>query len=101
MLGFPTLMDGGTITAPNIAIWTQEEGWIVENEGVPPDKSPVGTNVVGGMRLVSVYSLSLMKVGVRPPFLIATSDARRCRVHRRRQMPPERKRNSALRTLLP
>jgi tricorn protease len=29
-------MDGGFVTAPNLAIWT-EEGWIVENEGVPPD----------------------------------------------------------------
>jgi hypothetical protein len=29
-------MDGGTITAPNLAIWTPEEGWIVENEGVAP-----------------------------------------------------------------
>ena len=29
-------MDGGKITAPNLAIWT-EEGWVVENEGVPPD----------------------------------------------------------------
>ena len=37
VLGFPTLMDGGTITAPNLAIWTAEEGWVVENEGVPPD----------------------------------------------------------------
>ena len=37
VLGFPTLMDGGTITAPNLAIWTPEEGWVVENEGVPPD----------------------------------------------------------------
>jgi tricorn protease len=37
VLGFPTLMDGGSITAPNLAIWTPEEGWIVENEGVPPD----------------------------------------------------------------
>jgi tricorn protease len=36
VLGFPVLMDGGTITAPNLAIWT-EDGWIVENEGVPPD----------------------------------------------------------------
>jgi tricorn protease len=35
-LGFPVLMDGGYVTAPNLAIWT-EEGWIVENEGVPPD----------------------------------------------------------------
>ncbi len=37
ILGFPVLMDGGTITAPNLAIWTPEEGWVVENEGVPPD----------------------------------------------------------------
>ena len=36
ILGFPVLMDGGTITAPNLAIWT-EEGFIVENEGVAPD----------------------------------------------------------------
>ncbi|MFQ5722290.1 MAG: PDZ domain-containing protein, partial [Candidatus Aminicenantales bacterium] len=35
-LGFPILMDGGYVTAPNLAIWT-EEGWVVENEGVPPD----------------------------------------------------------------
>jgi tricorn protease len=32
-----TLMDGGTITAPNIGGWSPEDGWIVENEGVPPD----------------------------------------------------------------
>lgn len=37
ILGFPVLMDGGTITAPNFAIWTPEEGWVVENTGVPPD----------------------------------------------------------------
>jgi tricorn protease len=37
ILGFPVLMDGGGVTAPNFAIWTPEEGWIVENVGVPPD----------------------------------------------------------------
>ena len=37
ILGFPVLMDGGTITAPNLAFWTRENGWGVENEGVPPD----------------------------------------------------------------
>jgi tricorn protease len=36
ILGFPVLMDGGSVTAPNLAIWT-EEGFIVENVGVPPD----------------------------------------------------------------
>ena len=29
-------MDGGTVTAPNLAFWT-EDGFGVENEGVPPD----------------------------------------------------------------
>jgi hypothetical protein len=37
MLGFPPLMDGGYVTAPNLAIWTPEEGWAVENVGVPQD----------------------------------------------------------------
>jgi tricorn protease len=36
-LGFPILMDGAVVTAPNLAIWTPEEGWVVENVGVPPD----------------------------------------------------------------
>jgi tricorn protease len=36
-LGFPSLMDGGFVSAPNLAIWTPEESWTVENEGVPPD----------------------------------------------------------------
>jgi tricorn protease len=36
ILGFPVLMDGGLVTAPNLAFWT-EDGFIVENEGVPPD----------------------------------------------------------------
>ncbi len=33
ILGFPVLMDGGTVTAPNLAIFT-DDGWVVENEGV-------------------------------------------------------------------
>ncbi|HSN53977.1 MAG TPA: PDZ domain-containing protein [Candidatus Sulfomarinibacteraceae bacterium] len=35
-LGFPVLMDGGRVTAPNLAIWTSD-GFIVENVGVSPD----------------------------------------------------------------
>lgn len=35
--GYPVLMDGGTVTAPSFAIWTAEDGFTVENEGVPPD----------------------------------------------------------------
>ncbi len=36
-LGFPVLMDGGSVTAPNLAIWTEDGGFIVENVGVAPD----------------------------------------------------------------
>ncbi|MSU37412.1 MAG: peptidase S41 [Pedosphaera sp.] len=35
-LGFPVLMDGASVTAPNLAFWT-EDGFVVENEGVAPD----------------------------------------------------------------
>jgi tricorn protease len=37
ILGFPVLMDGGVVSAPNLAFWTEEDGWAVENVGVPPD----------------------------------------------------------------
>jgi tricorn protease len=36
ILGFPVLLDGGYVTAPNLAIWT-EDGFVVENRGVAPD----------------------------------------------------------------
>jgi len=35
-VGFPELMDGGSVTAPNLAIWTKD-GFIVENVGIAPD----------------------------------------------------------------
>ncbi|MEM6453650.1 MAG: PDZ domain-containing protein [Acidobacteriota bacterium] len=37
ILGFPTLMDGGYVSAPNFAFWTEDEGYGIENVGVPPD----------------------------------------------------------------
>ncbi|MEA2463199.1 MAG: tricorn protease, partial [Acidobacteriota bacterium] len=36
ILGYPDLMDGGTITSPNLAFW-DENGFGIENVGVPPD----------------------------------------------------------------
>ena len=36
VLGFPEFIDGGNVTAPNLAIWTKD-GFVVENVGVPPD----------------------------------------------------------------
>ena len=35
--GYPVLLDGGRVTAPNFALWSPDAGWVVENEGVPPD----------------------------------------------------------------
>jgi len=36
-LGFPPLMDGGIVSAPNLAFWDVGEGFGVENVGIPPD----------------------------------------------------------------
>ncbi len=36
ILGFPEFIDGGAVTAPNVAIWTKD-GFIVENVGIAPD----------------------------------------------------------------
>lgn len=36
-LDYPVLMDGGYVTAPDFALWSPEEGWVIENVGVPPD----------------------------------------------------------------
>jgi tricorn protease len=37
VLGFPALMDGGTITAPNVRLASPSGDWIAENTGVAPD----------------------------------------------------------------
>jgi tricorn protease len=34
---YPVLMDGGTVTAPRLGIFSTEGKWVVENEGVAPD----------------------------------------------------------------
>lgn len=36
-IGVPPTIDGGGITAPNLAFYDLEGRWAVENEGVPPD----------------------------------------------------------------
>ncbi|MGA2329457.1 MAG: PDZ domain-containing protein [Bryobacteraceae bacterium] len=37
IFGFPALMDGGRVTAPNLAFYNTEGAWEVENHGVSPD----------------------------------------------------------------
>lgn len=34
---YPTLLDGGQVTAPRVAFWSPEGDWAVENRGVSPD----------------------------------------------------------------
>jgi tricorn protease len=34
---YPVLMDGGTMTAPRLGIFSKDGKWVVENEGVTPD----------------------------------------------------------------
>jgi tricorn protease len=83
VLGFPTLMDGATITAPNLAIWDAEKGWIVENEGVPPDIEVEQTpaDVIAGRdpqleRAIAIVLEELRKSPPaspkRPPFPVKT-----------------------------
>ena len=74
ILGFPVLMDGGTITAPNLAIWT-DEGWIVENEGVPPDIEVEQTpaDVIAGRdpQLERAIAVVMQQLAAHPPAKVA------------------------------
>jgi tricorn protease len=83
ILGFPELMDGGDITAPNLAIWDPEKGWVVENEGVPPDVEVEQTPaaVIAGRdpqleRAIAIVMEELKKnppaVAKRPPYPVKT-----------------------------
>jgi tricorn protease len=70
ILGFPTLMDGGFITAPNLAFWT-EEGFGVENVGVPPDVEVEQTpaDVIAGHdpQLEKAIEIAMRELQANPP----------------------------------
>ncbi len=70
VLGFPVLMDGGYVTAPNLAIWT-EDGFIVENVGVPPDfeveQLPKAVAQGHDPQLEKAIELVLQQLGANPP----------------------------------
>jgi tricorn protease len=70
VLGFPVLMDGGSVSAPNLAIWT-EEGFIVENEGVPPDieVEQLPSEVIAGKdpQLEKAIEVVLKQLEANPP----------------------------------
>lgn len=71
ILGFPVLMDGGTVTAPNLAIWSPDGGWVVENEGVPPDIDVEQTpaDVIAGRdpQLDRAIEVALKQLESNPP----------------------------------
>jgi tricorn protease len=70
ILGFPVLMDGGRITAPNLAFWT-EDGFRVENEGVEPDVEVEQTprEVIAGRdpQLEKAIEVILRELETSPP----------------------------------
>lgn len=78
ILGFPEFIDGGTVTAPNVGIWTKD-GFIVENVGVSPDVEVEQTpaDVIAGKdpQLEKAIQIALQQLKdnpqadpVRPPF---------------------------------
>jgi tricorn protease len=86
ILGFPVLMDGGAITAPDLAIFDAEKGWVVENEGVPPDVLVEQTpaDVIAGKdpqleRAIAIVLEELKKnpplVPKRPPYPVKAGAA--------------------------
>ncbi|HTD99488.1 MAG TPA: PDZ domain-containing protein [Mucilaginibacter sp.] len=80
ILGFPEFIDGGTVTAPNVGIWTKD-GFIVENVGISPDIEVEQTpsEVINGKdpQLEKAIEVALKELEknpqtdpVRPPFPI-------------------------------
>lgn len=71
VLGFPLTMDGGSFTAPNVAIWTEDGGYIVENVGVAPDieveQNPA--DVIKGVdpQLEKAIEIALEQLKQNPP----------------------------------
>lgn len=70
ILGYPEFIDGGGVTAPNLAIWTKD-GFIVENVGVPPDVEVEQTpsEVIKGNdpQLQKAIEIALKELEKNPP----------------------------------
>ncbi|MFI5118959.1 MAG: PDZ domain-containing protein [Thermoanaerobaculia bacterium] len=71
VLGYPILMDGAVVTAPNIGFWTPEEGFGVENVGVPPDVEVEQTpaDVIAGHdpQLEKAIAIAMEELKKNPP----------------------------------
>ncbi len=71
ILGFPEFIDGGSVTAPDLAFWTPEEGFGIENVGVPPDVEVEQwpADVIAGKdpQLEKAIAIVLKKLEEKPP----------------------------------
>jgi tricorn protease len=71
VLGFPALMDGGTVTAPNVRIFSPSGEWIAENTGVVPDVEveldPRAVSSGHDPQLERAVSIALEKLKQNPP----------------------------------
>ncbi len=70
ILGYPDLLDGGMVTAPNVGIWTKD-GFIVENVGVAPDVEVIQTpaDMIKGIdpQLQKAIEIALEQLKKNPP----------------------------------
>jgi tricorn protease len=71
VLEFPALMDGGTVTAPNVRIFSPSGEWVAENTGVAPDVEveldPKSVNGGHDPQLERAVSIALEKLKQNPP----------------------------------
>jgi tricorn protease len=70
ILGFPEFIDGGSVTAPNVGIWTKD-GFVVENVGVAPDieVEQWPADVINGKdpQLEKAIEVALRELAKNPP----------------------------------
>ena len=72
IFGFPPLIDGGTVTAPNLAFWNPASGnWEIENHGVAPDidveQDPAAMRAGHDPQLEKAVEVALAELGKHPP----------------------------------
>jgi tricorn protease len=91
ILGFPVLMDGGTVTAPDLAIFT-EDGWVVENVGVSPDidveQDPAAVAAGKDPQLDRAIEVAMSDLARKPPPPVPARPPFPVRVHPRAGIDP-------------
>ena len=72
--GYPALMDGGSVTAPRIALWTPESEYAVENRGVAPDVEievdPAAWRAGKDNQLEKAVEILMRQVGTATPKVV-------------------------------